>query len=186
MRLQVILQILVNFYKGEIVTLEKIISGIVHKYGDNINTDIISPPQYMELSVEEASKYSMSAVDPMFAKKVKSGDIFVAGKNLGSGSSRETAPLSLKYLGIRVVISEFFARIFYRNCINIGLIALECSDTDRMSGGDILEVNCENGIIFNKTKNEKYICSKIPDHIMKIINAGGLYEYIKSTEMKRR
>ena len=100
------------------------IAGKALKYGDNINTDIISPPQYMDLSIEEASRYSMSAVDPDFYRKVQKGDIFVAENNLGSGSSRETSPLTLKYLGISVVVARSFARIFYRNLINVGIPAL--------------------------------------------------------------
>lgn len=97
---------------------EKVILGRVWKYGDNINTDIISPPAYMELSIEEASKYAMSPIDPTFSSKFKEGDILVGEMNFGSGSSRETAPLTLKHLGVNVIIAKTFARIFYRNAIN--------------------------------------------------------------------
>ncbi len=90
------------------------VAGKVLKYGDNINTDIISPPQYMELSIPEAAKYAMSAIDPDFAAKVRQGDILVAGVNFGSGSSRETSPLTLKHLGVGAIVAKFFARIFYR------------------------------------------------------------------------
>ena len=102
-----------------------IVRGKVFKYGDNINTDIISPPQYMELSVAEAAKYTLSALDPEFAGKVRKGDILVAGVNFGSGSSRETSPLTLRYLGVGAIVAKFFARIFYRNAINIGLPVVE-------------------------------------------------------------
>lgn len=152
--------------------------GNALKYGDNINTDIISPPQYMELGIAEASAYAMSAVDPDFAKRTKKGDVFVAENNLGSGSSRETSPLTLKYLGISCVIAKSFARIFYRNCINVGLPALECADTDRIQDGDELQVDIMNGKITNITRGESYACEALPEHIMAIIEAGGLYEYI--------
>lgn len=152
--------------------------GNALKYGDNINTDIISPPQYMELGIAEASAYAMSAVDPDFAKRTKKGDVFVAENNLGSGSSRETSPLTLKYLGISCVIAKSFARIFYRNCINVGIPALECADTDRIQDGDELQVDIMNGKITNITRGESYACEALPEHIMAIIEAGGLYEYI--------
>ncbi|HEY8363767.1 MAG TPA: 3-isopropylmalate dehydratase small subunit [Tissierellaceae bacterium] len=154
------------------------IRGKVWKYGDNINTDIISPPAYMELPIKEAAKYAMSPIDENFAKEFKEGDILVAGKNLGSGSSRETAPLTLYELGVRTIVAQSFARIFYRNAVNIGILAIECPETDRIEMGDIIEINYENGIINNLTKNEKYKCDKIPDHIMAIIKEGGLINYI--------
>jgi 3-isopropylmalate/(R)-2-methylmalate dehydratase small subunit len=156
-----------------------IITGKALKYGDNINTDIISPPQYMELSIADAAKYAMSAVDPAFHLKAREHSIFVAGANLGSGSSRETAPLTLKYLGIEVVVARFFARIFYRNCINLGMPAIECPDADRIAEGDELEIDPEGGIIKNKTKGENYQCSRIPEHIFELIKEGGLIGYLR-------
>ena len=155
-------------------------TGTALKYGDNINTDIISPPQYMELSIEEASAYSMSAVDPDFSKRVRPGDFFVARYNLGSGSSRETSPLTLKYLGIQCVIACSYARIFYRNCINVGLVPLICPEADRISDGDELEADAAAGIVRNKTKNETYTCEALPEHIMAIVKAGGLFPYLKN------
>jgi 3-isopropylmalate/(R)-2-methylmalate dehydratase small subunit len=166
--------------------MNRIIRGRALKYGDNINTDIISPPQYMELPIAEAAAFSMSAVDPDFAEKAKAGNIFVAEKNLGSGSSRETAPLTLKYLGIEAVVAEFFARIFYRNCINLGIPAIECPDAGRISGLDELEVNPAAGTIRNLTKDEVYECSKIPGHIFTLIESGGLMNYLKSKQGERR
>ena len=154
------------------------ISGKVWKYKDNVNTDIISPPAYMELKIEEAAKYAMSAIDPDFGIQYKPGDIFVAENNLGSGSSRETAPLTLYALGLRTIVAKSYARIFYRNCINIGILAIECSETDKISKGDELEINYEAGIIVNKSKNEQYACDKIPSHIMELINSGGLLNYL--------
>lgn len=157
------------------------IKGPVLKYGDNINTDIISPPQYMELSIAEAAKYAMSAVDPAFSSKVKPGDILVAGANFGSGSSRETSPLTLRHLGISAIVAKFFARIFYRNAINLGIPVIECAATDQIKDGDEIEIDLEAGIIFNRSRNETYTCSKIPPHIMKLIDDGGLVPYLKKT-----
>lgn len=154
-------------------------TGNVIKFGDNINTDIISPPQYMELGIEESAKYAMSAVEPDFAEKVKTKKILVAGKNFGSGSSRETSPLTLKYLGVEVVVAEFFARIFYRNAINVGLIAVECKDADRIREDDVVQVDYGDGMIRNLTRNEEYGCSKIPEHLMQLIEAGGLVNALK-------
>lgn len=153
--------------------------GNALKYGNNINTDIISPPQYMELSIDEAARYAMSAVDPDFYRKVKKGDIFVAGDNLGSGSSRETSPLTLKYLGISVVVAKSFARIFYRNLINLGIPAIECKDADKIREGDWLNVDVEAGFIQNVTRKERYKCQRLPAHLMRIIDAGGLFQYLK-------
>ena len=159
------------------------ISGKVWKYKDNINTDIISPPAAMELPIKEAAKYAMSPVDDEFAAKFQSGDIFVAEKNLGSGSSRETAPLTLYALGVKTVVAKSYARIFYRNCINVGILAIECSETDKISKGDTIEIDYEAGIIENKTKNEKYKCDKIPEHIMQIVRSGGLLNYLVEHRM---
>jgi len=155
------------------------IKGKVWKYGDNINTDIISPPAYMELSTKDASKYAMSPIDTSFANKFEAGDLLVAGNNFGSGSSRETAPLTLKFLGVNVIIAKSFARIFYRNCINLGILAIETPDTDNIDTDDVLEVNYQIGEIINVTKNQRYKCTIIPNHIMEIVNAGGLVEYLK-------
>jgi len=154
--------------------MESIIKGRALKYGDNINTDIISPPQYMELPIKEAAKYAMSAIDPEFHLKAGPGAIMVADNNLGSGSSRETSPLTLKHLGLRVMVAEFFARIFYRNSINVGLIPLGCSEAGRIGDGDELVIDLTQGQIRNETKNETYDCDKVPDHIMKLIEQGGL------------
>lgn len=159
--------------------MSEFISGRSLKYGDNINTDIISPPAYMELSMEEAAKYAMSPVDEKFASICQPGDIFVAEHNLGSGSSRETAPLTLKVLGIRTIIAKSYARIFYRNCINLGILAIECKDTDKISYFDELEIDLDQGSILNKTTQERYACSPIPEHIREMVVGGGLVEYLR-------
>lgn len=156
------------------------IKGRALKYGDNINTDIISSPAYMELSMEEAAKYAMSPVDAEFASIVRPGDIFVAENNLGSGSSRETAPLTLKILGIRTIIAKSYARILYRNCINLGILAIECPETKKISQFDELEVLTQTGEIRNLTTGESYVCDKIPPHILDLINCGGLVESLKN------
>ena len=155
------------------------IKGRTLKYGDNINTDIISPPAYMELAMEEAARYAMSPVDAEFSSTVQPGDIFVAENNLGSGSSRETAPLTLRILGIRTIVAKSYARIFYRNCINLGILAIECPETDKISRFDELEIDTESGTIRNLTKNEVYPCDKIPPHIMQLVSCGGLVESLK-------
>lgn len=154
--------------------MESIIQGKVFKFGDNINTDIISPPQYIELTVEEASVHAMEALDPTFTQRFSHGDIIVGGSNFGSGSSRETSPLALRYLGTGAVVAKYFARIFYRNSINIGLPLFECAETDKIDGDDILKIDTAQGVIYNLSKDEQYLCSKIPTHIMSLINDGGL------------
>ena len=156
-----------------------IIKGRVLKYGDNINTDIISPPQYMELSIADAAKYAMTAVDADLPTKMRSGDIMVAGANFGSGSSRETSPLTLRYLGVGAIVAKFFARIFYRNAINLGIPVIECAETDKISDLDEIEIDLASGMINNLTKNESYKCSKIPPHIMELVADGGLVPYLK-------
>ena len=158
----------------------ELIKGTVHKFGDNINTDLISPSQYMEMSDEVIAAYAMEGADPEFSKKMKHGDIIVAGKNFGSGSSRETAPLALKNAGVSVIIAEFFARIFYRNSINIGLPVLITRDTSSIEDGDVLEVDSLRGIIRNITKEEEYSCTVLPENILGIIKSGGLLNQLKN------
>lgn len=159
------------------------IIGKVWKYKDNINTDIISPPAYMELKMSDAAKHAMSPVDPAFASNFNPGDLFVAENNLGSGSSRETAPLTLYALGLRTIVAKSYARIFYRNCINVGILAIECDSTDKISKNDILEIDYQKGTIYNKTTGDEYICDKIPLHIMEIIECGGLLDYLKKKRL---
>lgn len=153
--------------------------GCAMVFGDNINTDIISPPQYMELGIEASAPYAMSAVRPDFTEQVKKKKIIVAGSNFGSGSSRETSPLTLKYLGVEAVVAKFFARIFYRNAINVGLLVVECKDTEKIRENDRLRIDYQTGIITNLTRYEEYRCSRIPEHLMGVIEAGGLVNYLK-------
>lgn len=158
--------------------------GHAYTFGDNINTDIISPPQYMELTAAEAAKYAMSAVDTQFASTVGNGDIIAAGSNFGSGSSRELAPLSLRHLGIGAIVARTFARIFYRNAINLGLAVVECVETDRIRKGDLIEIDFAKGEIYNETHNETYQCSTLPTHILSLVQAGGLIPYLKKQRGK--
>ena len=158
--------------------------GHAYTFGDNINTDIISPPQYMELTAADAAKFAMSAVDTEFATTVKPGDIIVAGKNFGSGSSRELAPLSLRHLQVGAIVAKTFARIFYRNAINLGLPVVECADTNKIRKGDHLEIDFVKGEIRNETQNETYPCSSLPSHILALVQEGGLIPYLKKRQKK--
>jgi 3-isopropylmalate/(R)-2-methylmalate dehydratase small subunit len=155
------------------------IKGHAHKFGDNINTDIISPAQYMEQGFDIMAAHAMEGADPNFAKNLKKGDMIVAGGNFGSGFSRETAPIALKMCGVSMVIARFFARIFYRNCINIGLPVLICAQADEIKDGDELEVDLEKGFIHNISSGKDYHCSPLLPHIMQMIKDGGLMEHIK-------
>jgi 3-isopropylmalate/(R)-2-methylmalate dehydratase small subunit len=157
------------------------IKGRVWKFGDNINTDLIIAGKYKLniTDINELSKHAMEALIPGFAEKVERGDIIVAEKNFGCGSSREQAPLVLKHIGIGAVIAESFARIFYRNAINIGLPAIECREAHRIVDGDILEVNLAECYIKNLSKNETYEIKPIPKALLDILVSGGLVNYVK-------
>ena len=148
--------------------------GAAHKYGDNINTDIITPGKYMELSIQEMAKHAMEGVDPDFASKVSPGDILVAENNFGSGSSRETAPQALKEAGISAIIARSFARIFYRNAINIGLPALELPEAGEIRDADQLEVDLTAGEIRNLTQGKTYHFVHMPQRLLDMLEAGGL------------
>ncbi len=157
-----------------------IVSGKVFKYGDNVDTDVIIPARYLNVSdpVELAS-HCMEDIDLDFVKNVKPGDIMVAGKNFGCGSSREHAPIAIKQSGISVVIARTYARIFYRNAINTGLAIIECDEAvDGINAGDDVEVDFDTGVITNKTKNETYKGQPFPAFIQGIISAGGLLKYM--------
>ncbi|MCM8823369.1 MAG: 3-isopropylmalate dehydratase small subunit [Candidatus Omnitrophica bacterium] len=160
-----------------------IIKGKVHKLGDNINTDDIIAAKYLDSQDESfLGSKCMENIDPQFVHKVSKGDIIVAGKNFGCGSSREHAPLAIKGCGISLVIAKSFARIFYRNCINLGLPILVFSQTEKIDDGDELNVDLSQGIIKNINKGEEHICEKFPLFMREIINSGGLIEWIKKKE----
>ena len=156
--------------------------GTVFKYGDNIDTDVIIPARYLNsFDAKELASHAMVDIDPTFASTVEKGDIIVAGQNFGCGSSREHAPLCLKTAGVKCVIAKSFARIFYRNSINIGFPIMECEEAaDKIEKGDEVEVDFSTGVITNKTKNETYQSQPFPEFLQKMIDADGLVNYVNS------
>lgn len=160
------------------------IKGRIWKFEDNIDTDQIIPARYLNTSDPNELAYHVmeDSKMPNFAKDHKEGDIIVAGKNFGCGSSREHAPIAIKYAGIPVIVAKSFARIFFRNAINIGLPIVEAPQeaVDEASDGDIFEVDLENGVVKNLTKDKAYTSTKFPQELMDILKAGGLMEYAKS------
>ncbi len=154
--------------------------GKVHKYGDNVDTDVIIPARYLNSSdPAELAKNCMEDIDPEFTKRVQKGDIIVANKNFGCGSSREHAPIAIKASGISCVIAETFARIFYRNAINIGLPIIECPEAAKaIEAGDEVEIDFNTGIIHDITKDTSFKGQAFPPFMQKIIEAEGLMNYI--------
>ena len=157
-------------------------NGTAIKYGDNVDTDVIIPARYLNTANhKELAAHCMEDIDADFVKNVQEGDIIVANKNFGCGSSREQAPVAIKTAGVSVVIAKSFARIFYRNAINIGLPILECDQAVKsIEAGDKLEVNFDTGVIKNLTKNEEYQGEAFPEFMQKIIKAEGLVNYINN------
>ena len=155
--------------------------GMVHKYGDHVDTDVIIPARYLNSQDhKELASHCMVDIDTEFVNRVKDGDIMVAGVNFGCGSSREHAPVAIKASGISCVIAKNFARIFYRNAINIGLAILECPEaSEGIENGDEVAVDYDTGIITNLTKNETYQAEPFPDFIKDMIQKGGLMASIK-------
>lgn len=156
------------------------VKGFTHKYGDNVDTDVIIPARHLNTANhKELAAHCMEDIDPDFVNKVKSGDIMVGGQNFGCGSSREHAPIAIKESGISLVIAKTFARIFYRNAINIGLPILESAEaSEKIQAGDEISVDFDTGIITNITRNESYQALPFPDFIKDIINKGGLLKSI--------
>lgn len=159
-------------------------TGHVFKYGDNVDTDVIIPARYLNATKgEELAKHCMEDIDKEFVKKVNKGDIIVADKNFGCGSSREHAPIAIKAAGVSCVIAETFARIFYRNAINIGLPIIECPEAARgIEAGDEVEVDFDSGMITNKTKGTSFKGQAFPEFMQKIIKAEGLVNYINGQQ----
>ncbi len=155
-------------------------TGTVFRYGDNVDTDVIIPARYLNSSdPAELAAHCMEDIDKEFIRKVQPGDIIVADKNFGCGSSREHAPIAIKAAGVSCVIAETFARIFYRNAINIGLPIIECPEASKgIEAGDEVEVDFDSGIITNKTKGTQFKGQAFPPFMQKIIAAGGLVNYI--------
>jgi 3-isopropylmalate/(R)-2-methylmalate dehydratase small subunit len=162
-----------------------IIKGTIYTFGDDVNTDEIIPARYLNTSdPQELAAHVMEDADPEFPAKVKPGDIIVAGKNFGCGSSREHAPLAIKAAGVACVVAESFARIFYRNAFNIGLTIVECPAAADARSGNKLSVNTSTGQITNLTLNRTYSSKPIPPFMQELIAAGGLMEYVRKGLMK--
>jgi 3-isopropylmalate/(R)-2-methylmalate dehydratase small subunit len=154
--------------------------GNVWKFANDIDTDAIIPGRYLTINTtDELAQHAFEGVRPDFASNVKSGDMIIAGTNFGCGSSREHAPLALTGAGVKCIIAKSFARIFFRNSINIGLMLMECPDTDSIREGDELDVDLSSGLITNLTKNETYQAVPLPDFVRNITDAGGLIEYTR-------
>ena len=164
------------------------LKGKVHKYGANVDTDVIIPARYLNVSdPAELAKHCMEAIDKDFVNRVKPGDIMMATTNFGCGSSREHAPLAIKASGISCIIAKSFARIFFRNAINIGLPLLECDEAvDKTEAGDLLEVDLSSGKIKNLTKDTTFTAKPYPDFMAELIAAGGLIEHTKKRLASRR
>ncbi len=158
-----------------------VLKGRVYKYGSNVDTDVIIPARYLNVSDPlELARHCMEDIDPQFVKKMKNGDIILAGANFGCGSSREHAPLAIKSAGISCVIAKSFARIFFRNAINIGLPLLECTEcVEKIKDGDTLEVDLAGGKIVNLSSGDTFVAKPYPEFMSELIKAGGLIEYTK-------
>lgn len=156
--------------------------GVVYKYGDNVDTDVIIPARYLNTSEpDELAKHCMEDIDTGFAVNVKNGDFIVADKNFGCGSSREHAPIAIKASGVKCVIASSFARIFFRNCINIGLPIMECPEAAaKIETGDDIDVNFDTGVITNNTKGEEYQSQPLPEFLQNLIAQDGLVNYTRS------
>jgi len=162
-----------------------IIKGKVHKFGNDINTDDIIAAKYLvSTDAKELGSHCMETIQPDFAKTVQGGDIIIAGKNFGCGSSREHAPLAIKGCGIKAVIAKSFAGIFFRNAINIGLPFLESEDVDKICDDDLLEIDLSGGIIKNLSKNETYKSQPFPEFLQGIVKAGSLINYVVKRKRK--
>jgi 3-isopropylmalate/(R)-2-methylmalate dehydratase small subunit len=155
--------------------------GRAWKFGDDIDTDVIIQGKYLVINeANELAKHVFENINPEFARGVKQGDFVVAGENFGCGSSREHAPLALKATGIDAVIAKSYARIFFRNAVNIGLRVLECRETDRIEDGDEIEVDYERNVVINRTKGEEYRITPLPEFLKEIMDSGGLVNYCKT------
>jgi 3-isopropylmalate/(R)-2-methylmalate dehydratase small subunit len=154
--------------------------GRVWKFGNDVDTDVIIPARHLlTIDANELAKHVMEDIDPSFAAKVQPGDIIVAGKNFGCGSSREHAPMAIKASGVAAVVADSYARIFYRNSINIGLPLVECPEAaDEAEDGDILEIDTTEGAVFNTRTGKEYIAKRHAPYVQEIVNAGGLMEAV--------
>jgi 3-isopropylmalate/(R)-2-methylmalate dehydratase small subunit len=147
-------------------------------FGDNLDTDMLAPGRYMKFGIEEIAKHCLEAVHPPFASSVRKGDVVVAGRNFGCGSSREQAPEALRLLGVSALIAPSFAGLFYRNCFNLGLPAVVCADAKKIRQGDDLNIHFA-GRIENRTTGESYACEPIPEHLQTLVRDGGLLPHLE-------
>ena len=155
-----------------------IVRGRIWNFGDNINTDNMSPPQYIPLGIPEVARHCLEAVRPEFAREARIGDMIVAGTNFGTGSSRETAPAAIKELGISLIIAKSFSRIFFRNSVDIALPIMICQEANGLTDdGDILSVDFDTGLIRNETRGKEFWANPLPPTMMEIVRAGGLISY---------
>jgi 3-isopropylmalate/(R)-2-methylmalate dehydratase small subunit len=148
-------------------------------FGDDIDTDVLAPGRYMKSDIAEIAKHCLEAVEPSFASKARPGDLLVAGRNFGVGSSREQAPAALKHLGIAALIAESFAGLFYRNALNLGLPALVCPDAKKIRDGDELRIDFEKSEIFNPKSGDALPFEPIPSHLMEMVRDGGLLAHLE-------
>jgi 3-isopropylmalate/(R)-2-methylmalate dehydratase small subunit len=162
------------------------IRGRVLTVGDDVSTDEIVPGRYLKLSLAEQVPHVLEGRDPTFAARVRAGDVLVAGRNFGRGSSRESAPAALREAGITLIVADFFARIFFRNAVNLGLPVLECRDAARIADGDEIEAHLARGEIRNLRTGESYRATPLPDHILSLLQQGGLMPYLRQWVAARR
>jgi 3-isopropylmalate/(R)-2-methylmalate dehydratase small subunit len=156
------------------------LAGRAWKFKDDIDTDAIIPGRYLVINDPEGlARHVFEGVRPEFAREVEAGDFVVAGTNFGCGSSREHAPLGLKGAGVKAVVAKSFARIFFRNAINIGLPLFVCADVDRIGDGDSIEIDVDEGVIYNRSRDESYRTTPLPPFLQEIVETGGLVEYTK-------
>jgi len=159
--------------------VELFVVGNAWVFGDDIDTDLLAPGQFMKLGIEAIARHCLEAVDPAFAGGVRPGDVVIGGRNFGAGSSREQAPQALKVLGVAAVIAPSFAGIFYRNALNLGLPALVSPDAGRILAGDEIAFDAEAGRIENRTRGEILACEPIPGHLMAMVRDGGLLAHLE-------
>jgi 3-isopropylmalate/(R)-2-methylmalate dehydratase small subunit len=153
--------------------------GRVWRCGDNLDTDALAPGQYMKYGIEEIARHCLESLQPEFASQVRAGYVVVAGRNCGTGSSREQAPQALKHLGVAALVAKSFAGLFYRNAINLGLPAVVCAEADRIQAGDRISVDARAGLIHNHTRGEQLRCEAIPAHLLQLLDDGGLLSHLE-------
>ena len=155
-------------------------------FGDNLDTDVLAPGQYMKSGIEELARHCLESVDPAFAGSVRPGDVVVGRRNFGTGSSREQAPQALKQLGVAALVAESFAGLFYRNALNLGLPAVVCADARRIRAGDRVRVDPAAGRVDNLTTGEVLACEPIPGHLMQMLQDGGLVPHLEKRLARQR